>query len=365
MPGVLNDRRTLLTTDAVGGVWRYSLELARGFAARDVAVTLAVLGPAPDREQLADAASIPGIKVATTGLPLDWTAKTPAALDISAATLAELAWRTQADTVQLHSPALMGSAIWPVPVIAAAHSCVATWWHAVRSGPLPADLAWRAEAMARGLVAADAVIAPSASFAKALRDCYGLRRHVTAIPNGLAPLCGRAERTAAALTVGRLWDEGKGIATLDAAAAQLSHPVYAAGPVEGPNGATITTSNVTLCGTLYGSALANAYAAASVFVSIGRYEPFGLAVLEAAQSGCALVLADIPTFRELWDGVAVFVQPDSPTRLADALAALLDDPPACARLGESARDRALRFDPARMAAATWHLHETTLMREAA
>ncbi len=29
-----------------------------------------------------------------------------------------------------------------------------------------------------------------------------------------------------------------------------------------------------------------------------RYEPFGLSVLEAALSGCALVLGDIPSLRE-------------------------------------------------------------------
>jgi glycosyltransferase involved in cell wall biosynthesis len=34
-----------------------------------------------------------------------------------------------------------------------------------------------------------------------------------------------------------------------------------------------------------------------VFVSLARYEPFGLAVLEAAGAGCALVLSDIESFR--------------------------------------------------------------------
>jgi glycosyltransferase involved in cell wall biosynthesis len=46
-----------------------------------------------------------------------------------------------------------------------------------------------------------------------------------------------------------------------------------------------------------------------VFVSASRYEPFGLAVLEAARAGCALLLSDIPTFRELWAGAAAFVRP--------------------------------------------------------
>ena len=46
--------RLLMTTDAVGGVWQYSLELA---AALQAEVTLAVLGPAPDAGQRAAAAA--------------------------------------------------------------------------------------------------------------------------------------------------------------------------------------------------------------------------------------------------------------------------------------------------------------------
>ena len=43
--------RVLMTTDAVGGVWAYALELA---TALRVEVVLAVLGPAPDPDQRAD-----------------------------------------------------------------------------------------------------------------------------------------------------------------------------------------------------------------------------------------------------------------------------------------------------------------------
>jgi hypothetical protein len=54
-------------------------------------------------------------------------------------------------------------------------------------------------------------------------------------------------------------------------------------------------------------------------------EPFGLAVLEAAQAGCPLVLSDLPGFRELWDGAALFRRPvevpeGAQMRQGDALA---------------------------------------------
>jgi glycosyltransferase involved in cell wall biosynthesis len=355
----------LLSTDAVGGVWRYSLELARGLSARGARTVLAVLGPPPDPTQRSEAAGIPGLALHVLGLPLDWTAADPDELSASAIRLAHLAWRVQADTVQLHSPALIGPAIWPVPVIVTAHSCVATWWRAVRHGPLPPDLSWRAAEAAKGLAAADAVIAPSAAFAAALRDCYGLDRQIQVVANGRRPMHADTPRRPVAFTAGRLWDEAKGVAILDAAAARFPGKVRAAGPTVGPNGARLEPRNLTLCGRLDEPALAREYAGAAVFVSPSRYEPFGLSVLEAAQAGCALLLADIPTFRELWGQAAVFVPPGDAGALAAALARLLEDRAGCARLGAQARTRAAAFSPARMAEQTWTVHRAALRLEAA
>ena len=56
--------------------------------------------------------------------------------------------------------------------------------------------------------------------------------------------------------------------------------------------------------------------APSIYALPARYEPFGLSVLEAALSGCALVLGDIPSLREIWDGAALFVDPDDARRAA-------------------------------------------------
>jgi glycosyltransferase involved in cell wall biosynthesis len=140
-------------------------------------------------------------------------------------------------------------------------------------------------------------------------------------------------------TAGRLWDDGKNVAALDRAAARLSASVLAAGPLEGPNGACIRFSHVRPLGRLSGPEIAGYLASAPVFASIARYEPFGLAVLEAAQAGCALVLADIPTFRELWDGAAVFVPPDDDAAVTSALQGMLHDSVSRQSLGAAARER--------------------------
>ena len=58
---------------------------------------------------------------------------------------------------------------------------------------------------------------------------------------------------------------------------------------------------------------------AAIYALPARYEPFGLSALEAALSGCALVLGDIPSLREVWGDAAVFVPPDDAGGLRDAL----------------------------------------------
>ncbi len=292
----------LITTDSVGGVWRYATTLATGLAARGIPAVLAVLGPDATAAQVRDAP----VRLIQTGLPLDWTAPNPAALACATGRLVAIAGSIGAGRVHLHTPALVGMAHWPVPAVAVTHSCVATWWDAVRGGTPDPALVWRIDATRAGLHAAATVIAPSAAHAAATRRLHGPIR-MAIIHNGADPASATAERTASILTAGRLWDEGKGVAWLDRAAPSMVVPVRAAGPVQGPVGGQAVFPNLTLLGTLDPAGMAHAMAVASVFVSLPAYEPFGLAVLEAAQAGCALVLRDIPSARELWDGAALFV----------------------------------------------------------
>ena len=49
---------------------------------------------------------------------------------------------------------------------------------------------------------------------------------------------------------------------------------------------------------------------AAIYALPARYEPFGLSILEAALSGCALVIGDIPSLREIWADAALFVPSD-------------------------------------------------------
>ena len=350
----LRGQRIFLSSDALGGVWTYSRDLAAGLAERGSVVTLALMGPVPE-----DLALPSSVKVLNTGLPLDWTAANPSELATAGERLADIARAADPEITHLHAPALLASGDWRHPVVVVAHSCVGTWWRAVRGGTLPADLAWHHAATGAGLLQADAVLAPSHAFAADLQAVHGEMLPVHVAYNGSDPLPEAAptERARAVLTAGRLWDEGKGMAVLDAAAALIDAPVFAAGAVCGPNGMSVDLQHMTTLGSLGGPALRARMTATRVFASASCYEPFGLAVLEAAQAGMALVLADIASFRELWDGCAIFANPRDPTDFAAAMRLALGSFNA---LGERARQRARRYSTSAMLEATLAVHRDLL-----
>jgi glycosyltransferase involved in cell wall biosynthesis len=353
--------RVFMTTDTVGGVWSYALELARGLSRRGIATDLAILGPAP-ASAIARAQLIEGVRAFATGLPLDWTAQSDDEIDRATADLVRLAEKQRPDLIHLNAPTFAATPAYPAPTVVVAHSCVATWWQAVRGGPLPADFAWRTELMARGLREADAIIAPSRSFAAALGETYGTQLAIAAVRNGCARMTPRRleRKRCCVLTAGRLWDDGKNVAALDRAAARLDVPFFAAGPLTGPNRVTIQFAHLQHVGELDERSLTAWYDRSAIFASAAKYEPFGLTVLEAASSGAALVLSDIATFRELWDDAAVFVQDDD--EFAATLRALLDSNSRLADLSHKARKRAGTFTAEQMVEQTLAVYRSVLTR---
>ena len=95
--------------------------------------------------------------------------------------------------------------------------------------------------------------------------------------------------------------------------------------------------------------MAERLGATAIYAAPARYEPFGLGILEAAASGCALVLGDIPSLRENWDGAALFVPPNDVGAWRTTLSCLIACDSRREALGTAARRRALDFTRERMA----------------
>lgn len=337
----------LMTVDAVGGVWRYALDACRALAARGVDAVLVGMGPPPTGAQRAEAAAA-AVRLEWLDQDLDWMAAGPDGLRRAGEVLGSVVLRCRPDVVHLNSPALAPFVGTGARRIAAAHSCLATWWRAVKGGPLPADRRWHRDATATGLRAADAVLAPSHAFAAALEAEYGTLPGLRVIRNATAPIAAMP-KVPAVLAAGRWWDEGKNLATLDEATAALPWPVQVAGPLAGPGCAAPRPRSAEWLGDLAHDQLRHRMARAPIFASLSLYEPFGLAVLEAATAEAALVLADIPTFRELWGASALFVDPLDPADVADVLNELIASQRLRARLGRRAAARARDYGLERQA----------------
>jgi glycosyltransferase involved in cell wall biosynthesis len=340
--------RVLMTVDAVGGVWRYALDLARGLRGLGTEVVFAGFGPAPEAAQRAEAEGVADLR--WTGLPLDWMVEDASALADVPGAIARLAAQTRADLVQVNLPSQAAGLATDRPVAAVSHSCIVTWFRVVKGGEPPEAWGWQRRLNAEGLARADAVAAPSASHAELMRRCYGLDA-VEVVPNAVREAPTAARKQPLAYAAGRWWDEGKNAATLDAAAARARWPIHALGALEGPQGQTAAFRHARAAGPRSHAELRRLAGTAGAFVSPSVYEPFGLAALEAAQAGAALVLADIPTYRELWEGAALFAPPHDPDAFAAALDRLAKDPALRDRLGATAQARAADFAPERQAQA--------------
>jgi glycogen synthase len=350
--------KVLMTADTVGGVFTYALDLVTGLAEAGDEVLLVTFGRRASVEQRRRIAAAGVADWHESELALEWMDDPWSDLDSAGELLLEIEAEERPDVVHLNAYG-HGALDWRAPVVVAAHSCVLSWWEAVHGVAPPS--AWdRYRRWVRdGLIAADAVVAPSRAMLDAVERHYGrLSAPGALIPNGSAVPLAPADvvKQPFALAAGRLWDAGKNLALVVGASVGLPPgSVRVAG--EGGDGAE--AGGLEMLGPLSARSLARQRRQAAVFAAPARYEPFGLAVLEAARDRCALVLGDIPSLRELWGTDALFVSPDDPEHLAAALRGLLDDLPAAAELGERAQRRAQRsYARPAMADAYRHLYAT-------
>jgi glycogen synthase len=356
-------QRILMTADTVGGVWTYAIELARALGAEGVEVALATMGSLPSREQRSQAAALRTLQLYESTFRLPWMEHPWEDVQLAGEWLLELAANVDPDIVHLNEP-VYGSLNWPHPTVAVVHSCVLSWWESVRGSALPDEWERYRWEMTRGLSRADRVVAPSRWMLEATRQFYGTTRGLV-IPNGRDPTLLHPDRSKERLVfaAGRLWDPAKNLLLLEEVAECLGWPIYIAGDPNHPGkDEPVASARVRLLGQLSETEVASWLRRAAIYAFPARYEPFGLSVLEAALSGCALVLGDLPTLRGLWDGAAIFVAPDNPGDLRLALEGLIEDPGLRQSLAMRARRRALLYTPRRMASAYLEVYAGLLSR---
>lgn len=353
--------RVLMTADAVGGVFSYAIELASALSARGVQVALATMGGPLAPGQQRAALAIPGLSLFSSEHRLEWMDDPWDDVARSGDWLLDLERKLRPDVVHLASYAHAARGF-RAPTIVVAHSCVLSWWDAVFGEAAPPRYDRYRREVRRGLDAASAIVAPTWAMLHALIQHHGPVARARVISHAVDP--GRAcpgEKEGLIFTLGRLWDPAKNLAALAAVADRLPWPVRAGGSALHPDGHARVIPGVDTLGVLPPREAAQWLARSAIYAHPALYEPFGLAVAEAALAGCALVLGDIPSLREIWgEERAIYIDPRDHGELEHALRFLIRRPGIRAELGQRARARALARTPDAMARAHLDLYAEAL-----
>ncbi|MCU1285688.1 MAG: glycosyl transferase, group 1 [Acidobacteriales bacterium] len=339
----------LVTTDTMGGVWTYTRELVTGLSSRGVTVTLVSFGEIPTSDQTAWLGALPGVDFRPTAFRLEWMQDSEDDLAASAEYLLSIVADTKPDLLHLNQ-FYYGDLQCDVPRIVVAHSDVVSWWMAVHH-KAPPDGAWMRSyraTVSRGLAGATMVAAPSHWMLDSISNNFGTPKFASVVYNGRTPTLfnPHLSKHENAISVGRLWDFGKNAALLNKIKSPF--PIYLAGNDQNPDGDVVASPSgplglhrhVYMRGVQSEAQLRQLYARASIYIATSQYEPFGLAPLEAALSRCAIVASDIPSFREIWGGAALYFRNNDPDSLQELLAKLHAEPELRTNYGNRALQRA-------------------------
>jgi glycosyltransferase involved in cell wall biosynthesis len=337
------------------------------------------MGPGPDAGQRAAAreAGVAEGDLRWRDCKLEWQDRPWADVDAAGAWLEGLAREVDADVVHVNGFCHGVCDFGDRPVVVVGHSDVVTWWRAVHGEdppPQPPGWAEYRRRVSAGLAAADAVVSVTRAQLEAMRGAYvggqsdpspAAQESASsweAIHNGRAAdgwLSNVDTPRAGVLAAGRGWDPAKNLAALDAATPSIDGPVRIAGALQ-HDGQRATLRHAEALGPLAAADLQSAMRGAAVYALPVLYEPFGLSPVEAALAGCALVLGDIPTQREVWADAADFVDPRDPDALAAACNRLLRDPVLRAERAAAAQARAKRYTPEAMVSRYMDLYDRLL-----
>jgi len=301
--------RILMTTDTVGGVWTFTQELTRGLLQNGCAVALVSFGTTPSDAQVEwcrDFARAWGssFQYQASDIPLEWMVDNCTAYSHALPLLISVARQFKPDVLQTNQYCF-GALPLDIPKIIVAHSDVLSW--AGCQGRRLDDSDWlrRYRALVtKGLAEADYIVAPTQWMLEALEQHFTMPHKRSVIANGRSVAASQLwPRKMQAVTAGRIWDEAKNISIFRNM--QSPVPLLIAGELL-PATDYDRPRFATFVGRLPEQKLLALFRESSIYICTSVYEPFGLAPLEAAQCGCAVVANDIPSLREVWQDAALY-----------------------------------------------------------
>jgi glycogen synthase len=347
----------LMTADTIGGVWTYTRELVTQLSRRGIKISLVSFGQIPTAAQSEWIEDLPGVSFHPTAFRLEWMQDARPDLEQSAELLQEIISEAKPDLLHFNQ-FYYGALDCDLPRVVVAHSDVVSWWAAVHDAEPPHN-DWIREYrqnVERGWRAADLVTAPTGWMLREACRYYGEPRRKAVVYNGRDPNIFSAvqPKQGYGISVGRLWDAGKQPTLL--LRNDLPILTLLVGSEQSPQGAVASAQSgrtypkLRMLGPQTEAQLRQLLARASLYIATSRYEPFGLAPLEAALSRCAIIANDIPSLREVWDDAAVYFEANNSKELLLTIQELASNTPLVREYADRAFQRARTiFNSDRMA----------------
>jgi len=318
-------RHILMTADAGGNDWTYSLELARALAGHGARVSLSTSGGSISKEQRREAARVPGLAVYDVGFNLDWSEGFPKDLRKAADWMLTLEERLKPDIVHMNG-FRYGPIAFRSPLVVAAHSD-----SEILPGPAESSdrVRFRSE-MCAVLDLANLLVAPTYALLERLKAVYQVQTPTRVIPYFRRNSDYRnSPKQKFVFSAGRNTNSASEHSIIETAAGELDWPVITA------SGAAITLKS------------AEQMSKAAIYCLTSQSEASDVPVLEGALSRCALVIGDVPNLRENWNNCALFVPPGDSELLKKNLQTLIVDQDLREELAQRAYARAKEFSPER------------------
>lgn len=353
-----------MTTDTVGGVWIYSLELCQALEKYDVEVHLVAMGGWPSRQQQEQVSSMENVILYKSDFKLEWMQDPWEDVKRAQKWINCIYHTVNPDLVHFNNYAQTEND-WSCPTLTVFHSCVQTWWQAVKGTSAPSQWDKYTKAVKYSLNASDIVVGPTRAILEKAIKVHGITSQTKVINNGRDLDSSTVqEKEDFILCVGRIWDEAKNLQLLSGIADKLPWPVYIAGSDQDPaTEKTIKIQNVHFLGKLGSGEVRQWMDRAGIFVSPTKYEPFGLAILEAAKSGCALVLSELDTLKELWEDSASFFDPEHPGQAIETINSLIQNEKLRTQLSVKSKERSGHYTSDQMGSEYYRMYREAVEKK--
>ncbi len=352
--------RVLVTTDTFSGVWTHTRELVSGLVTHGAQVTLVSFGEIPLPAQTAWMHGLHGLDYIPTAFRLEWMQEGEQDFYAAQDYLCEIVRDTRPDFLHLNQLSF-GAIPVSTPRLVVANGDVVTWWLTIhgREPDKSEWLEWYRATIIAGMQRAEAVVTTTRWMEEMLRLAYTEEFASHIVLPGRNPIYFNpfVTKEDSVLAIGRLWDTGKQVSLLTHHSHAL--PVCIVGadatipapslPIRADVKVSTGAHDISVKGAQTEPQLRALYSKSTIFAATSRYEPMGLASVEAAFSRCALVANDTPVYRELWGDSALYFERNDADSLTEVLDQLSQDAELARLYGTRAYNRAReRFTARRM-----------------